>query len=432
MADISRDALERWFCNPRCSGWSGEERVGAEFEVLVVDRRTRKEAPFDGPRGVEAVLESLSRNGWATARENGRLIALERAGATVTLEPGSQLELSTSPRRTVVEIEADLRSFLAELGPVLEKMDLVALATGLNPFSTALEVPLGPKKRYAIMTEYLSRKGDLAIDMMRRTLSVHCSFDYRDEADAIEKARVAFAAAPVVTAMFAHSGVDRVAPNGYQTFRAEIWRRTDPDRCGQLPEVYEEGWGFARYLERILGLPLIFTYRDGEYRPANGRRAREWFAGGWDGLTPAVDDLEWVINQSFRDARLRRYLECRAADFPSPHMATAPVALWTGLLYDADARREAWTRLAALGAERREAMIAAVPRDGLRAAGVLALARELAALARRTLVARGHGEERLLDPLDALLADGRSPTDALLDGWTAGDADALIERLRIA
>ncbi len=390
-----------------------------------MDRAKRKEAGFDA---VERVLLSLASVGWKETRENGRLIALERDGSTVTLEPGSQLELSTPPRKHVVEIERDFRAFVTELK---RATDLVPIATGLNPFSPTRKVELGPKKRYVVMTEYLSKRGDLALDMMRRTLSVHCSFDYSDEADAVAKTRVAFAAAPVIAAMFANSGVDELKASGFQTFRAEVWRRTDPDRCGQLPEIYEKGWGFARYVDRVLELPLIFTYKDGEYRPAGGRPAREWFAGGWGGVEPQADDLEWVINQSFRDARLRRYLECRAADFPSPRMASAPVAMWTGLLYDADAREGTWARLSALTPAEREAMHAAVPREGLRAKGVLAIAREIAALARRGLVKRGYGEERLLDPLDALLAEGRTPTDELLSAWKPGDADALIDLLAI-
>lgn len=417
--------------------------------MLLVDRRAKREALFDGERGVEAVLQRLAARGrgWTPVHEADRLIALARAdGAAVTLEPGSQFELSTPPRRDVLQIDADLRAFLAELAEVTGDMDVVPIAIGLNPFSATDEVHLGPKKRYRIMTDYLSKRGDLALDMMRRTLSVHCSFDYADEADAAEKTRVAFAVAPIVTAMFANSGFEKLAPNGFQSFRGEVWRRTDPDRCGLVPEVFERDFGFERYVDVVLRVPLIFTYADGVYRPAHGLPAAKWFAGEWAprefveahrGIEPSPDDLEWVINQSFRDARLRRYLECRASDFPLPEMASAPVALWTGVLYDPAARAAALELTAGLSLDERAALSGAVAKDGLRARtangrDVLTLARDLLDLARRTLVARGFGEEELLDPAASLVASGRTPTDVLLERFPArADADALIDRLAL-
>ncbi len=439
---VSASDLRAWF-RPR----SSRERIGAEFEILLVDLFARRETPFSGPRGVEEVLKRLvhSGRGWRPIEEEGHLIALARDdGGAVTLEPGSQLELSTPPRESAVEIERDYRAFVAELNGILPGMGLKALGIGANPFSGSREVVLGPKRRYAIMTEYLARTGDLAIDMMRRTLSVHCTFDYVDEPDAMEKLRVAFLASPIVTALFAHSPLDRLAPNGFASVRAEIWRRTDPDRCGFLPAALEPGYGFDRYVEDLLDTPLIFTYRDGRYRPAHGLPARAWFDGRTErladhaGITPAADDLEWVINQTFRDARLRRYLECRAADFPPPAMAIAPVALWTGLLYDAEARRTVIERLGGLPAEALRRLGGAVARDGLRAREgdeeVRSIAQALVSAARAALRRRGRGEERLLDPLDPILADGRSPADLLLERWNGElgrDPDKLIAALAL-
>lgn len=440
---VTRQEMYDWFCSPRCG--KGEPRVGAEYETLIVDRRTKRQADYEGERGVEALLRAIrDRNvggDWKAVHEDGHLIELDRDGATITLEPGNQLELSTAPRATVLELEKDFRRFVAELEPVARSMDLAVLAIGVNPFSRADEVTLGPKKRYRLMTDYLSKTGKYALDMMRRTTSVHCSFDYVNEADAVEKTRIAFGAAPIITAMFAHSPVEKVRASGFRSFRAEIWRHTDPARCGSLPEVFREGWDFHRYLDRVLELPLIFTRADGVYRAAHGMPAAKWFAGDWDGLEgheglePKAADLEWVINQSFRDARLRRYLECRAADFPSPAMASTSIAAWTGLLYDPGARRDAWEALRGLTDAERETLAAEVPAKGLQArAGkrtALDLARDLAKIARKGLVARKAGEETLLDPLDALLAEGLSPADDLLRKWTPGDADALIELLSL-
>jgi glutamate--cysteine ligase len=422
-------------------------RVGAEFEMLPVDRKTLREVPYAGPRGIGTVLERLRERGagWTGVEEDGNLIALSRAdGAAVTLEPGNQLEFSTAPRGNALEIDRDLRAFLAEYDRAAADLDIVLLGVGLNPFSATRDVELGPKKRYGIMTRYLSKRGDLALDMMRRTLSVHCSFDYQDEQDAVEKTRLAFAVAPIVTAIFAHSAIDELKENGFQSFRAEVWRRTDPDRCGIVPEVFQPDFGFDSYIENVLKVPLIFTIRGGSYHEAHGLPGAKWFEGKWDGVegcdncVPVVDDIEWVIHQQFRDARLRRYLECRAADFPSPHMAAAPVALWTGLLYDERARRGTWELMRGLDLPARVALSGDVARLGLRAkAGgreVLSIAREVVALAKSALLTRGFGEEALLVPVEKLLAEGRSPADVLLERWKGPlkrDPALLIEELRL-
>lgn len=440
---VSPEALRSFFTEGRPKS---ARAVGAEFELLVVDRRTNREAPFDGPRGVEAVLAALlhGSGGWTPGQVAGRLIALEHAdGSTITLEPGSQLEFSTPPRRTALEVDADLRRFLAGFRVATAGMDLALTGIGLNPFSATEEVALGPKPRYRIMTEYLSKTGDLALDMMRRTCSVHVTFDYRDEAEAMAMQRVAFGVAPVVVAMFAHSPLEKLDRNGYQSFRWEVWHRTDPDRTGVLPGVFDADFSFARYVDRVMELPLIFTAKDGVYRAVHGFPAKKWFTGEWGGLTgheddePEVADLEWVINQSFRDARLRRYLECRAADFPSPALATAPVALWTGLLYDERSRDAAWSLVKDLSIDERARFSRAVAKDGLSArAGsrdALSLAKDLARLAREGLVRRGAGEERLLDPLDAQLATGKSPALTLLEtlGRLPADPAKLISAIEL-
>lgn len=421
---VPADALRAFFERGRPKS---ARAVGAEFELLVVDRVAGREARFGGARGVQAVLRRLLERGrgWSAVTIDGNLIGLERDdGATITLEPGSQLEFSTPPRAGAVEIDADLRAFVAEFARATDGLDVALTGIGLNPYSATHEVELGPKRRYAIMTEYLSKRGALALDMMRRTLSVHVTFDFRDEAEVVEMQRTAFAVTPVVVAMFAHSALEKLAPNGFRSFRWEVWHHTDPDRCGILPGIFDADFSFDRYVERVLGLPLIFTLKDGVYRPAHGMPARKWFAGdlagfeGHEGLAPDAQDLEWVINQSFRDVRLRRYLECRAADFPSPALATAPVALWTGLLYDERARHQAWEMFAGLDLEERRRVSHAVAKEALAAAtggrSVLSLAKDLARLAREGLVRRGLGEERLLDPLDAQLASGISPAETLL------------------
>lgn len=453
-APVPPDALRSFFTKGRPKT---ARAVGAEFELLVVDRRTAKEVPFGGERGIEAVLRHILERGkgWTAVNIDGRLIALDRPdGSAITLEPGSQLEFSTPPRRDALQVDADVRAFAAEFREATAGLDLALTGIGLNPFSATQEVELGPKPRYRIMNDYLSKRGDLALDMMRRTCSVHVTFDYRDEADVVDMQRVAFAVTPLVVAMFAHSPLEKLRPNGFKSFRWEVWQRTDGDRAGLLPGVFDHGFGFDDYVKGVLALPLIFTLKDDVYRPANGRPAGDWFAGKTElfpdaaSLSPVAEDLEWVINQSFRDVRLRRYLECRAADFPPARMISAPVALWTGLLYDERARKEAWELVAGVAPAKpgvlpdlpvRQRLTASVSREGLAAiatkngASALELARDLARIAHGGLVRRVLGEERLLEPLLAQLDTGKTPAESLLEKLGPGpiSASKLIDSIEL-
>src|SRR3989454_6983870 len=240
--------------------------IGTEYEKVVVDRATGRAAPFSGRRGIETVLRTLAeRFGWEPKEEDGRTIALARAGASITLEPGAQLELSGEQCRTLHCTHAELATHVREVVTVGSELGIAFLGLGMQPVSRVDEIEWVPKQRYRIMGPYMARVGTLGQRMMRQTATVQANIDYADEHDAMTKMRVGMGIAPLVNAMFANSSVSDGDLNGYMSFRGHIWTDTDRARCGLLPFVFRDGAGFADYVEWALDVPVYFILRDGRY-----------------------------------------------------------------------------------------------------------------------------------------------------------------------
>ena len=420
-------------------------RVGLEHEKLGLRAGDASLLPYDGERGIEALLHALAASDrWKTVHEAGRLVALDLDGASVTLEPGGQLELSGRPAGTIHEIAEELRRHLAQVRAASEPFDVAWLAVGAQPFHPTDALPRMPKERYRIMREYLPTRGALALDMMHATASVQASFDYADEADMIAKLRTALALQPVVSALFANSSLYRSGPSGFVSRRMHIWRQTDPARCGGLPFAFEEGFGYARYAEWALDVPMFFLVRDGRYTPLHGMTFRDFLLHGADGERATLADFDRHLTTLFPDVRLKRLLEMRGADAVSEDLVCAVPALWKGLLYDDAARAAAWALAADAAFPERTALYEAVARRGLagRVGGgpggrewpVLDCAREVVGIATeglRRLAARdaaGRDERVYLDPLHVLLEDGRSPGQRLQERWE-GEWERRPERL---
>src|SRR5579885_3581857 len=240
--------------------------IGAEYEKVAVDRATGRAAPFSGARGIEALLRGLAeRFGWTPATEDGRTVALAREGASITLEPGAQLELSGAQFRTLHEAERELATHVREILSVGDELGLAFLGLGMQPISRVEEIEWVPKRRYAIMAPYMTRVGRLGHRMMKQTATVQANIDYADERDAMRKLRVGMGIAPLVNAIFANSPVSDGELNGFRSFRGHVWMDTDPARCGLLPFVFRDGAGFAEYVEWALDVPVYFLLRDGRY-----------------------------------------------------------------------------------------------------------------------------------------------------------------------
>jgi glutamate--cysteine ligase len=426
----------------------GEWRIGTEHEKFPFYRRGDAPVPYAGERGIAALLEALHhRFGWDTITENGNVIALSRKdcpkGGAISLEPGGQLELSGAPLATLHETYEELRQHLFEVGEIGGELGVGFLGLGFSPKWTLAETPVMPKERYRIMMRYMPTRGKRGLDMMFRTATVQVNMDFGDEADMVAKMRVGLALQPVATALFANSPFTDGKPNGFQSYRAEMWRDTDPDRTGLLPFVFEPGMGFERYVDYALDVPMYFVYRDERYVDVAGASFRDFLQGRLEalpGVRPTLDDWADHLTTLFPDVRLKRFLEMRGADAGDFAQIWALPALWTGLLYDRQALAGAVAMTADWSVDEIEALRDAVPRLGLatpfRGRTLREVGREMLELAldglkrRARFDRKGEDETKALAPLIATIEEGRSPADRLLAAYRGewrGDIDRLFD-----
>ncbi|HUD71414.1 MAG TPA: glutamate-cysteine ligase family protein [Dongiaceae bacterium] len=405
--------------------------VGLEYERFGLLADTLDPVPYDGPRSVLAVLSTLvGERGFDADTEDGHLLGAHRGGTRITLEPGCQLEMSGAVHRDLASMRAELLGYLEDVAQASRSAEIAWLGVGMQPLAPLGRLPWIPKKRYAIMREYLPTRGTRGHVMMQQTACIQANLDYGDERDAMAKMRAAMAVTPVVTALFAHSPLTEGRPNGMQSARAWAWRDTDRDRCGLLDFVFRDDAGFGDYLEWALDVPLFFVVRDGAYHPGEGVTFRRFIRDGFHGRRATVADFQRHLTTLFPEVRLKHYLEMRGADSADPASAMALAALWKGLLYDPAAL--AWCVALTAGwsfAERNRflddvcrlgpgaalpaAGVAGVP--GARSAGDLFDA--LLDRARAGLAAQGAASESsFLDPLDDRAARG-VPARRLLAAW---------------
>lgn len=429
-------------CKPR-ELW----RVGAEAEKFGVDAKTGSPLHYRGSKGVESILRMLiERHGWQEEAEypGGPLIALRRGEASVTLEPGAQLELSGAPLPNMHAIASELVSHMSELEKDSEHLGIVWLGLGFHPFARQEDLDWVPKSRYAIMREYLPTRGKYGLDMMRRTSTVQANFDYSSEADAIRKMRVSLKLAPVTTAMFANSPFVEGKITGEVSRRALVWTSVDPDRTGLVPQLWAEGARFRDYIEWALDCGMFMLKRDGKAVDNRGQTFRDFLENGFvhEGTRhrATMSDWETHLNTMFPEVRLKRTIEIRGADsLPKPYFAALP-ALWTGILYDATALAEAEALVEDLGYDELQAIRPRIPFDGLRTTfrgkPLAELAQKVIDIAergleRRAILNRDGKDERIhLQSIKSLAEHARCPADVLREGLTDGPAlkQAILER----
>ncbi|MCX7644833.1 MAG: glutamate--cysteine ligase [Rhodobacteraceae bacterium] len=415
-------------CKPK-DAW----RIGTEHEKFGYCKDTLKPLPYDGPRSIRAMLEGLrDRFGWAEVREGENLIGLVKDGANVSLEPGGQLELSGAPLETIHQTCDEVNEHLREVRAVAEGIGAGFIGLGAAPVWRHEDMPMMPKGRYRLMTDYMQKVGTHGLQMMYRTCTVQVNLDFASEADMVKKFRVALALQPVATALFANSPFFEGRPNGHKSWRSRIWRDLDPARTGMLPFVFDEGFGFEAYVQYALDVPMYFVYREGRYIDARGQSFRDFLKGrlpALPGEVPTLSDWADHLTTIFPEARLKRFIEMRGADGGPWRRLCALPAFWVGLLYDQAALDAAWDLAKGLDAATREALRVAASVHGLdgAAGGVRLhdLAREAVAIAEAGLKARarpGAGgmipdETHFLNALKESVETGRVPADELLEKY---------------
>jgi glutamate--cysteine ligase len=412
-------------CKPR-DDW----RIGTEHEKFGYCKDTLRPLPYEGDRSIRAMLEGLrDKYGWAPIEEAGNLIGLEKDGANVSLEPGGQLELSGAPLETIHQTCDELNEHLREVQDVADRIGAGFIGLGAAPIWTHEDMPMMPKGRYRLMTDYMGKVGTHGTQMMYRTCTVQVNLDFGSEADMVQKFRVALALQPVATALFANSPFFEGKPNGHKSWRSRIWRDLDGARTGMLPFVFEDGMGFERYVDYALDVPMYFVYRDGKYIDALGQSFRDFLKGelpALPGEVPTLSDWADHLTTIFPEARIKKFMEMRGADAGPWRRICALPALWTGLLYDQSALDAAWDLAKDWDAETREALRVAASVDALDAeVGSIRmrdLAGEVLDIARSGLKARakpGFGgmvpdERHFLNTLEDGVEEGRTPADELL------------------
>jgi glutamate--cysteine ligase len=403
--------------------------IGTEYEKVAVDRATGRAAPFSGARGIEAVLRGLAeRYGWEPKEEDGRLVALARGGASVTLEPGAQFELSGELCPNLHCTHGELATHVREIVSVGGELGLAFLGLGIQPVSRLDEIEWVPKRRYQIMGPYMTRVGTLGQRMMKQTATVQTNVDFADERDAMRKLRVGLGIAPLLNAMFANSSVSDGDLNGYMSFRGHVWTDTDRARCGLLPFAFRRDAGFHDYVEWALDVPLYFILRGGRYvTDVTGVPFRRFLAEGAAGERATLDDWNLHLTTLFPEVRLKTYLEIRSADSQPPERSLALPALVKGIFYTEDCLEAALDLVKRWGWEETAELYRDVHREALlvrfRGVRVLELARELYAIAeeglrrQRALDEQGRDERLYLEHMGEQLAMGRSPARVIAEKW---------------
>lgn len=425
----TRDELVAWFeagCKPKSAF-----RIGTEHEKFGFTTARNEPVPYEGPRGIRALLEGMQNLlGWEPIVENGNIIGLldVTGGGAISLEPGGQFELSGAPVETIHQTCTELQAHLAQVREVARPLGIGFLGMGMAPKWTRAEVPVMPKGRYRIMTRYMPTVGTRGLDMMYRTCTVQTNLDFASEADMVRKLRVSLALQPVATALFANSPFTEGKPNGFLSFRSEIWRDTDNARAGMLPWAFEDGMGFERWVDYALDVPMYFVKRGDTYIDVAGCSFRDLLAGELEALPgerATISDWANHLSTIFPEVRLKRYLEMRGSDSVPWRGLPALPAFWVGLLYDDAALDAAWDLAKDWTADERQALRDQVPTLGfaatIRGRSLLDLARDCVGLARVGLARRarldreGDDETQYLDPLETCVARGKTPADDLLD-----------------
>eukprot|EP00191_Tetraselmis_sp_GSL018_P008149 CAMPEP_0177608484 /NCGR_PEP_ID=MMETSP0419_2-20121207/18498_1 /TAXON_ID=582737 /ORGANISM="Tetraselmis sp., Strain GSL018" /LENGTH=443 /DNA_ID=CAMNT_0019103181 /DNA_START=239 /DNA_END=1570 /DNA_ORIENTATION=- len=420
---LSKDDLIAYIaagCKPK-SEW----RIGTEHEKIVFNLADNTRADYSQ---IKKLLEFMvDRFGWQPMMEGENIIGCKMGGQSVTLEPGGQFELSGAPLDSLHKTCAEVNGHLYQAKAIAEEMGVGFLGTGFDPKWRVEEVPIMPKGRYKLMRDYMPTVGTMGLDMMFRSCTVQVNLDFASEADMVEKFRIGLALQPVATALFANSPFTDGKPNGFKSFRSHVWTDVDNARCGRLPFVFEDGFGFEKYVDYALDVPMYFVYRkDKGYVNALGMSFRDFMEGKLPALPgeyPTLDDWEAHLSTIFPEVRLKKFLEMRGADSGRWKMICALPALWVGLLYDDQAQAAAYDLISDFSQDEHEFLRAQVPVTGLqtpfRGGTVQDLAKEVLELSKGGLSRRGLQEESFIAELVACAETGQVPADTWLQSYNS-------------
>ena len=428
------------------SGCKSKEdwRIGTEHEKFGYCKDTLQPLAYEGERSIVAVLKGLrDRYNWIPIEESKKLIGLQKDGANISLEPGGQLELSGATLETIHETCDEVNSHLKEVKSIADSLDVGFIGLGAAPSWKHEDMPMMPKGRYKLMTSYMDLVGNMGKSMMYRTACVQVNLDFSSEADMVKKLRVALALQPVAIALFSNSPFFEGKPNGHKSWRSRIWRSLDDDRTGMLPFVFEDGFGFEKWVDYALDVPMYFVYRNGKYINALGQSFRDFLKcelPALPGEPPKLSDWADHLTTIFPEARLKKFIEMRGADGGPWRRLCALPAFWVGICYNQSSLDAAWDLAKRWDIETRESWRIAASVDGLDAIvngqKMIDIAKEVVSIAQSGLKARAKAgaqgllqdESHFLNALSDSLDIGKTPADELLDLYY-GEWDKDINRI---
>ena len=398
---------------------SGPLRIGTEVEKLTYDAKSLR--PLTYEEGVRPILQGLTQHGWEASPSFEQPTMLRRGRASVTLEPGGQIELSGAPLATLHETAEELDAFLKDLSPEVEAIDARVSEVAMRPDFYPDQVAWMPRERHQLMRSYLQDKGRLAHYMMTLTTTIQANLDYVSEEDMAKKVRVATRLSPIVTALFANSPFGPNGLSGWRSHRAAVWFDVDSARCG-FPEVYfSPELSYQSYINWVLDIPMFFVFRNDRYHQVDGLTFRQFLEDGWQDERATVADFELHLSTLFPEVRLKRFIECRSADGGPREMTLALPALWKGIFYDVsvldalDSLTSDWDRAQVIQMQRAAAM------DGIRGKGatwsIHKLAAEVLELSGSGLARLGQEEELYLNPLREIIESGTTRADRLIAAY---------------
>lgn len=404
-------------------------RIGTEHEKFGFDLKALTPLPYEGPSGIKAMLEGLTRFGWQPDYEDGNVIALSMEGCSISLEPGGQLELSGAAVENLHQTCSEVHTHLAQVREVGDEIGVGFLGLGFSPKWTLAETPMMPKGRYKLMRDYMPTKGQHGQDMMFRSCTVQVNLDYSSEADMIKKFRTSLALQPVATALFANSPFTEGRPNDHLSHRSFVWTDTDPERTGMLPFVFEDGFSFEQYVDYALDVPMYFVYRDGNYIDARGQSFKDFIQGklpACPGEKPNLTDWDNHLTTLFPEVRMKRFLEMRGADGGPWRRLCALPAFWVGLLYNETALDSAWDLIKNWTVEDRQRLREDVITSALHTKmpdgrSMTEFSKELLDIATAGLRARkrmdsfGDDETHFLNALKATVDMNKTPAEEMLE-----------------
>jgi len=429
---LNIDDLPTWFaagCKP-CEDW----RIGTEHEKIGFCMDSLRPIPYAGQRSIQGLLQMLAGHGWDPVFENNNIIALKRGLASVTLEPGGQLELSGAPLQTIHQTCDETTQYHKLVRSISDGLGIGFLTLGFQPKWLRDDIHWMPKARYAVMRQYMPKVGDAGLDMMLRTTTVQANLDFESEADMARKMRISLCLQPLITAMYAASPFEAGKDSGFLSRRAACWLDTDPHRTGILKCAFDDNFGFEAYTRWALDAPMYFVMRDDAYIDCSGSSFRDFMRGALPQLPgeyPDMNDWEVHLSTLFPDVRLKQYLEMRGADAGAwPWICSLP-ALWKGLLYDQQAKDAAWNLIADWSFDEVNALRQAVPRTALhtpfRQTSVLQLCEQVLEISRAGLQrlnqqnSAGDDESIFLEPVIRAVESGQTQAEHWLklynDEW---------------